>query len=280
MANGSQGIRLFTARAADAWHQSEDRQVFLSDVVDKSNGDTMSVGFARYGPNESNEWVVTYDEALIVTRGAYSVTSADGVKTTARAGEVIFLDKGTKVVYSAEQDGADVVYVTYPHWIDAQEKSEHAAFLDTFHPVENAPSPASARELMQRIWEPMERGEADDSQAFFHALADDAVFQLAAGELRGKEAIGNYLEGGETMEFNPFKRSLEYFGDGDRVVIVGDEDLTVKATGTTHQAEWAWVVDVHDGLITHITEIQDISGVADQIRALIAKAQAAHAGAA
>jgi ethanolamine utilization protein EutQ (cupin superfamily) len=48
-------------------YQSEDRHLFLSDVVDESNGDSMSVGFARYGPGESNEWVVTYDEALVVT---------------------------------------------------------------------------------------------------------------------------------------------------------------------------------------------------------------------
>jgi ethanolamine utilization protein EutQ len=281
MAQGPQGIRLFTPQAAEAWHQSEDRQVFLSDVVDARNGDTMSVGFARYGPGESNEWVVTYDEALIVTRGAYSVASADGVKTTARTGEVIFLDKGTTVVYSAEEDGADVVYVTYPHWVDAQEKSAHAAFLDTFHPVENGPPPASARELLQGIFGPMERGEADgDSPAFLDALADDAVFELAAGELRGKQAIGHYLGGGETMEFDPFKRPLEYFGDGDRVVILGDEDLTVRSTGVTRRAEWAWVVDVRDGLITHISEIQDISGVADEIGSLIAEAQAGHVRAA
>jgi ethanolamine utilization protein EutQ len=99
----------------------------------------MSVGFARYAPGEANEWVVTYDEALIVTRGAYSVTSADGRKTTAKAGELIFLSKGTKVVYSAEEDGAEVVYVTYPHWIKAQEASQHAALLETFHPIEGAP---------------------------------------------------------------------------------------------------------------------------------------------
>jgi ethanolamine utilization protein EutQ len=83
--------------------------------------------------------VVTYDEALIVTRGTYSVTSEDGAKTTADAGELIFLRKGTKVVYSAGETGAEVVYVTYPHWVKAQEASEHAALLDGFQPIEGAP---------------------------------------------------------------------------------------------------------------------------------------------
>jgi ethanolamine utilization protein EutQ len=152
MAATGAGIRLFRAEDVDTWYRSGDRKVFLSDVVDPSNGESMSVGFARYAPGESNEWVVTYDEALIVTRGAYSVTSADGVETTARAGEVIFLRKNTPVVYSAKEEGAEVVYVTYPHWIDAQRQSEHAAFLETFHPSEEAPpsmgrsaSPAASR---------------------------------------------------------------------------------------------------------------------------------------
>ena len=43
----------------------------------------------RRSRGESNEWIVTYDEALIVARGSYSVTSADGVTTTARTGEFI-----------------------------------------------------------------------------------------------------------------------------------------------------------------------------------------------
>ena len=54
---------------------------------------------------------------------------------TAKAGEVIFMTAGTKVVYQAEEDNTEVVYVTYPHWSDAQRKSEHADLLKPFHPV-------------------------------------------------------------------------------------------------------------------------------------------------
>src|ERR671919_481884 len=136
MAAETEGIRLFTPEDVDTWYRSGDRSIFLSDVLDPSNSDSMSVGFARYAPGESNEWVVAYDEALIVTKGAYTVTSDDGVETTARAGEVIFLRKGTPVIYSAKEEGADVVYVTYPHWMDAQRQSEHFGFLETFHPTD------------------------------------------------------------------------------------------------------------------------------------------------
>jgi ethanolamine utilization protein EutQ len=280
MTRAAEGIRLFTPDDVQTWYQAEGRRIFLSDVVDPSNGDTMSVGFARYAPGESNEWVVTYDEALIVTRGAFSVTSADGLKTTAEVGELIFLSKGTKVVYSAEKTGADVVYVTYPHWMDAQRQSEHATLLDSFHPVGGAQprwseaTATDAIELMQDIYGPLERGESDDFQPFFDALADDVVFKLSVGELRGKQAVIDYFaNAGATMEFEPFEKPLEYYGAGDRVVILGDETFRVRETGVTHRAEWVWVVDVHGGLITRIVAIQDLTGVAEAVREVISKAQ-------
>jgi ethanolamine utilization protein EutQ len=270
-----QGIRHFTADGVQTWYQAEGRRIFLSDVVDPGNGDSMSVGFARYAPHESNDWIVTYDEALIVTRGTFSVTSADGAKTTAEAGEVIFLDKDTKVVYSAERAGADVVYVTYPHWMAAHERSEHAALLDEFQPADGAPETGSTDNvaLLRSIWDPFERGESHDMRPFFDALADDVVFELPVGELRGKAAVISYFAAeSATLEFQPFVRPLEYFADGDRVVIVGDEIFTAKENGATHRAAWAWVHDIHDGRIARIVAIQDLSGVEDAIREAVKQA--------
>jgi ethanolamine utilization protein EutQ len=95
----------------------------------------MSVGFYRNKrKGDKNEWIVSYDEALIVTKGALTIRFAEGAKT-AKVGEVIFLTKGTKVAYEAAEDDTEVVYVTYPHWMDAATKSEHAHLLDAYHPV-------------------------------------------------------------------------------------------------------------------------------------------------
>jgi ethanolamine utilization protein EutQ (cupin superfamily) len=138
MATARQGVRLFTPNDVQTWYQPEGRRIFIGDVLDEKNSDTMSVGFARYAPGQANEWVVTYDEALIVTKGTYTVTAEDGTKTTAKVGEFIFLTKGTKLVYSAEEE-TEVVYVTYPHWMDAQRKSEHAHLLDIYHPIQGGP---------------------------------------------------------------------------------------------------------------------------------------------
>lgn len=127
-------VKHFTIKDVAEWYQRGDRQIFLGDVLDEKNSDTMSVGFCRYQKGESNEWIVTYDEALIVTKGVFSVGS-EGETKTAKAGEVIFLTKGTKIVYQGEEDNTEVVYVSYPHWMKAQRNSEHADLLDEFHPA-------------------------------------------------------------------------------------------------------------------------------------------------
>jgi ethanolamine utilization protein EutQ len=127
-------VRHFSSKDAK-FYQYGDREIFVGDVLDSSNSETMSVGFYRnMRKGDKNEWVVTYDEALIVTKGALTVRSAEGA-TTARAGEVIFLTKGTAIAYESAEDDTEVVYVTYPHWMDAQTKSEHAHLLDSYQPV-------------------------------------------------------------------------------------------------------------------------------------------------
>ena len=102
-------------------------------VLDGSNGVAMTVGFARYGKGSSNAWTVTYDEALVITQGTFSVDTADGT-TTASAGQIIYLEAGTELVYRADED-CELAFVTYPHWQQATQESEFASRLDDFHPV-------------------------------------------------------------------------------------------------------------------------------------------------
>ncbi|MBS7707959.1 hypothetical protein [Chelatococcus asaccharovorans] len=57
---------------------------------------------------EKHEWVVTYDEVLVVTKGALTIRTADSAKT-AKAGGFIFLTKGTALAYEAGEDETEVV---------------------------------------------------------------------------------------------------------------------------------------------------------------------------
>lgn len=127
-------VQHFTSDKVESWYKRDGLELFLGDVLVPTSEDKMNVGFGRYRKKgEHNKWVVTYDETLIITKGALIVRSADGDKT-AKAGEVIFLTKGTEVVYEAAVDDTELVYVTLPAWMEAQKKSEHAALLDTFSP--------------------------------------------------------------------------------------------------------------------------------------------------
>jgi ethanolamine utilization protein EutQ len=276
------GIELFASDDVPAWVKARGREIYLGDVLDATNSDAMGVGFARYAPGESNEWVVTYDEVLIVTRGTFTVTSADGQRTTAEEGEVIFLPRNTSLLYSAEGSGAEVVYVSYPDWTKTQLASEHAELLDTFQPAQEAPprptadgAEAANIALMREIHDPLERGESHDMGRFFDALADDVVFSTPVGEVRSKRAFVGYLtHASETMEFSPFERPIEYYANGTKVVLASNETFTVKATGQTHTAEWTWIIDMDGGSISRILHIQDLTGVADLVREALAKAQA------
>lgn len=117
-----------------AWFQASDRQVFIGDVLDLATSATTRVRFARYGKGAVHEWMVTVDETLIVTKGALLVRSEGSVQI-ARAGEVISLAKGTRVVYRGEADDTEVVFVSYAPQFDAPRQVSRVAASDEPRPV-------------------------------------------------------------------------------------------------------------------------------------------------
>jgi len=112
-----------------AWFQASDREVYIGDVLDLATSATTRVRFGRYGKGASHEWVVTYDETLIVTKGALKVRFAGGTQV-ARAGEVVSLGKGTRVVYEGIDDETEVVFVTYVHSAEVQRHAARPELVD------------------------------------------------------------------------------------------------------------------------------------------------------
>jgi ethanolamine utilization protein EutQ len=135
-----EAVQRYGFDAVSGWYQANGVEMAIGDAVDPSNSDSMSVGFARYGKGAANAWTLTYDEALAIVKGRFTVESDTGPHTAA-AGEVIFLRRGTRVVYRADED-TELVYVTHPHWLEATERSELAAQLADYHSV---PAAAAAR---------------------------------------------------------------------------------------------------------------------------------------
>ena len=274
-------VARLTPEDVATWLQWQHDQAFIGDVLGAGDRALMGVGFARYAPGASNEWTVTSDEALIVTQGAFSVSSADRHTVTAQAGEIIYLRSGTKLVYSAEDAGAELVYVMHPHPENTNLYRDHAALVARFHPVAEAPphfGDAASQNvaLLKRIWGPAERGESYDLRPFFDILAEDVIFKTPVGQVQGKQAVIDYFAAGsETLEYRPFLKPIEYYAAGNVVVTISEELFTVKETGVTHRSDWAWSHELHDRLITKITVMQDLSGVAKQVRdALTSRAAA------
>jgi hypothetical protein len=50
-----EGITHVTPGDVETGYRSGERRIFLSDVVDARNGETMSVGFARYAPGNRTQ---------------------------------------------------------------------------------------------------------------------------------------------------------------------------------------------------------------------------------
>ncbi|TIL92263.1 MAG: hypothetical protein E5Y73_15710 [Mesorhizobium sp.] len=61
-------ITHYTSKDAK-FFQYLDKEIFVGDVLDPSNSGHMSAGYYRNKKKgEKNEWIVTYDEVLVVTR--------------------------------------------------------------------------------------------------------------------------------------------------------------------------------------------------------------------
>jgi ketosteroid isomerase-like protein len=116
--------------------------------------------------------------------------------------------------------------------------------------------------------------ETEDWPRLIDRLADDAVFKVTipdgtpvSGEFRGKQAVVDHLLNlGNLLEFRQ-EKALEYYGNGDRVVVLGQESVEIKKSGVTvPHSEYATVFDFRGDLVNRILVIQDMSAFVDAYR--------------
>ena len=111
-------VQHLTSDDTRAWFLAGDHDAMVGDVLDLATTSAMRVRFGRYAKGAQHEWIVTHEEMMIVTRGVLNVRF-DGGEQVARAGEVIALSRGTRVVYRGEEDETEVVFVTHVHRADS-----------------------------------------------------------------------------------------------------------------------------------------------------------------
>ena len=93
-------------------------EVFAGNLIDQHHGGPITIGYGRYGPNQSIDETLAVHDVMVVLEGSLSVTSRDGM-VTAGPGEIVYRPKGEVVTIQSHDQGAITAYVTYPHWQEA-----------------------------------------------------------------------------------------------------------------------------------------------------------------
>ena len=108
------------ADAAFERSPGQEGDVFAGNVVDQRHGGPITIGFGRYGPDQSIDETLLVDDVMIVLEGRLSVSREAGA-VTAGPGEVVYMPKGERVTIRSYEKGAVTAYVTYPHWQEARD---------------------------------------------------------------------------------------------------------------------------------------------------------------
>ncbi len=117
-------VRKFSiAEASFERSPGQDAEVFAGNLVDQRHGGPITIGYGRYGPDQSLEETLAVDDVMIVLEGRLSVSTSAGT-VTAGAGEIIYMPKGEVVTIRSHEHGAVTAYVTYPHWQEASGEFE------------------------------------------------------------------------------------------------------------------------------------------------------------
>lgn len=89
--------------------------MFAANLVDQRQGAPITVGYGRYGPDQSLNETLSVHNVMIVLEGRLSESSGAGT-VTAGSREIIDMPKGQRVTIRSQEHGAVTAYVSYPHW--------------------------------------------------------------------------------------------------------------------------------------------------------------------
>ncbi|HEY9567155.1 MAG TPA: hypothetical protein VIR38_03620 [Thalassobaculum sp.] len=94
---------------------AQDGDIFVGNLLDQRHGGPVTIGFGRYGPNQTLTETMAVHDTMVILEGTLTV-SDDHASVTAGPGEIVAMQKGDKVTIRSHADGAVTAYVTYPHW--------------------------------------------------------------------------------------------------------------------------------------------------------------------
>lgn len=114
-------VRKFAlADAAFERSPGQEGEVFAGNLIDQRHGGPITIGYGRYGPDQSIEETLAVHDVMIVLEGRLSVST--GQETlSAGPGEIVYMPRGKVVTIRSHEQGAVTAYVTYPHWQEARD---------------------------------------------------------------------------------------------------------------------------------------------------------------
>ena len=83
-----------------------------------------------------------------------------------------------------------------------------------------------------------------------------------AGTHRGHAGLADLLQTASKELETSFPAPPEYVAQGDRVLVVGSAEGTIKATGKVWVDNWVFAITVRDGKLTNIREYIDTPALA------------------
>ena len=93
-------------------------QIGLTDLVTAEHGSPMAAGIMSWSREDSFPWKLEYDEIDLVLEGVLHI-GIQGRTVEGRAGDVLYLPKGSQIVFGTPSR-TRVFYVTYPaNWAAA-----------------------------------------------------------------------------------------------------------------------------------------------------------------
>ncbi len=92
-----------------------------------------------------------------------------------------------------------------------------------------------------------------------------------AGSRRGHAAVGEFFQSLASLMDVLRMEPREFIAQGDRVVVVGDDEVRVKATGATLTGRWTHLFTVREGKVVAFEEMSDVSPIVAELRGVQTK---------
>ena len=88
-----------------------------------------------------------------------------------------------------------------------------------------------------------------------------------AGHRRGRQAVAEFFQKlTEAFKVERFEEQ-EFIEQGNRIVVLGEETLCLRATGRAVEFNWAHVFDMRDGKVVRFREYGDTAPAVAEIHA-------------